>query len=156
MLFDQSANFILEILLTILCGKSDVNDSLGCSLEMCSADVAVSQLQWLPFVRQTHQHQAPSHLQEVALQRTTEKRVELFDSYLASSICILLHATSIEFSCVSDPRTCLCQPKSGPTVSCLHPCTLALEQSRRHFRNVPSQSLHVSQPTQSLRADTDR
>ena len=41
---DQSANFVLAILLTILCGKSDVNESLGCSLEMCSADVVVSQL----------------------------------------------------------------------------------------------------------------
>ena len=36
---DQSANFIFAILLTTLCGKSDVNESLGCSLEMCSADV---------------------------------------------------------------------------------------------------------------------
>ena len=47
---DQSANFVFAILLTILCGKFDVNESLGCSLEMCSADVVVSQLQWFPFV----------------------------------------------------------------------------------------------------------
>ena len=39
---EQSANFVFGILLTILCGKSDVNESLGCSLELCSADVAVS------------------------------------------------------------------------------------------------------------------
>ena len=50
---DQSANFVLATLLTILCKKSDVTESF---LEMCSADVAVSQLQWLPFVRQTHRH----------------------------------------------------------------------------------------------------
>ena len=54
---------------------------------------------------------------------------------------------------MSDPQTCLCPQKSGPTVSCPHLCTLALEQSRRHLQNVPSQSLHVSQPTQDLRAD---
>ena len=53
---DQSANFVFAILLTIVCGKSDVNESLGCSLEMCSADVVVSQLQWFPFFRQTHRH----------------------------------------------------------------------------------------------------
>ena len=51
---DQSANFVFAILLTILCGKFDVNESLGCSLEMCSVDVVVSQLQWCPFVGQTH------------------------------------------------------------------------------------------------------
>ena len=43
---DQSANFVFDIILTILCGKSNVNESLGCSLEMCSADVVVSQLQY--------------------------------------------------------------------------------------------------------------
>ena len=42
---DQSANFVLVTFLTILCGKSDVNESLGCSMEMCAADVVVSQLQ---------------------------------------------------------------------------------------------------------------
>ena len=45
---DQSANFVFTMLLTILCGKFAVNESLSCSLEMCSADVAVSQLQWFP------------------------------------------------------------------------------------------------------------
>ena len=58
------------------------------------------------------------------MQRTTEKRVELFESYLASSSCIILRTTSIEF-----PRA-LGPPKSDPTVSCLHPCTLALERQR--------------------------
>ena len=51
---DQSANFISAILLTILCGESDANESLGCSLETCSADVVVSQFQWYPVVRQNH------------------------------------------------------------------------------------------------------
>ena len=50
---DQSANFVLAILLTILFGKSDVNESLGCSSEMRSADVVGSQLKWFPFVRCT-------------------------------------------------------------------------------------------------------
>ena len=49
---------------------------------------------------------APSKLREVALQRTIEKPVEPFESYLASSFCILLHTTSIESSCMLDPRTC--------------------------------------------------
>ena len=49
--------------------------------------------------------QAPSPLREVTLQRTMEKLVELVESYLASSFCTLLHTTSIEFSCVSDPQT---------------------------------------------------
>ena len=40
---DQSANFVFAMLLRIFCGKSDVNESLGCSLELCSADVVVSQ-----------------------------------------------------------------------------------------------------------------
>ena len=53
---DQSANSVFAILLTILCGWSDVNESLGCSLEMCSAYVEVFQLQWFPFVRQIHRH----------------------------------------------------------------------------------------------------
>ena len=47
---DQSANFVFATVLTILCRKFDVNKSLGCSLEMCSTDVVVSQLQWFPFV----------------------------------------------------------------------------------------------------------
>ena len=53
---DQSANFVFAMILTILCRKLDVNKSLGCSLEMCSADVVVSQLQWFPFVRHIHRH----------------------------------------------------------------------------------------------------
>ena len=51
---DQAANFVFAIFLTILCGKSDVDESLGCSLEMCSADVIVSEFQRLSFVRQIH------------------------------------------------------------------------------------------------------
>ena len=47
---DQSAHFVFAILLTILCGKFDVNESLGRSLEMCSTDIVVSQFQWFPFV----------------------------------------------------------------------------------------------------------
>ena len=39
---DQSANFVFAILPTILWEKSDVNESLGYSLELCSADVTVS------------------------------------------------------------------------------------------------------------------
>ena len=50
--------------------------------------------------------------------RVTRCTVELVESYLASSFCILLHTTSIESSCVSDPQTCL-------------------EQSRGRLRNVP-------------------
>ena len=53
---DPSAKFVFVIFLTIFCGKSDVNKSLGCSMEVCSADVVVSQFQWFPFVRQTHRH----------------------------------------------------------------------------------------------------
>ena len=140
--------------------KTDINESLGGSLEMCSAGVVVSQLQCIPFVRQTHKtlwlREAPSQHQEVPLQRTIEKLVELVESYLASSSCKLWHKVSIEFSCEQGPQTCLCLPKSTSTVSCPHLCTLALEQSRRHLQNVPSQSLHVSQPTQDLRADTHR
>ena len=45
---DQSTNFVLSILPVVLCGLFDVDESLGCSLEMCSADVVVSQLQWFP------------------------------------------------------------------------------------------------------------
>ena len=48
---DQSANFVFAIFLTIHCGKSDVDDSLSCFSEMCSADVIVSQFQRLSFVR---------------------------------------------------------------------------------------------------------
>ena len=39
---DQSANVVFASLLKILCGKFDLNESLGCSLEMCSADVVVT------------------------------------------------------------------------------------------------------------------
>ena len=68
--------------------------------------------------------------------------------YLASSFCILLHTTSIEYS--------LCPPRLGPTVSCPNPYTRVLAQSRTHLQNVSNQFLHVSQPTQDLRADTHR
>ena len=37
---------VLVTFLTILRGKSDVNESLGCSLEQRSADVVVPQFQW--------------------------------------------------------------------------------------------------------------
>ena len=73
------------------------------------------------------------------IETSTFHLVELVDSYLASSFCTLLHTTSIEFSSVSDPQTCLYPPKSSLTVSCPHLCTLALEQSRRHLQNVPNQ-----------------
>ena len=126
----------------VLCWCRSVSTSM---VSLCSTNSPTS---WL--------RQAPSKLQGVALQRTTEKQVELLESFLTSSFCILLHTTSIEYFCVLDPQTCLCPPKSGPTVSCPHPCTLALEQSRRHLRNVPNQSLHVSQPTQDLLADAHR
>ena len=49
---DLSVNFVFAKFLTIFCGKSDVNESLGCSLEMCSADVVVSQVQWVPLFNQ--------------------------------------------------------------------------------------------------------
>ena len=78
--------------------KTDINESLGGSLEMCSAGVVVSQLQCIPFVRQTHRtswlREAPSQHQEVPLQRTIEKLVELVESYLASSSCKLWHTKS--------------------------------------------------------------
>ena len=51
---DQAAIFGFAILLTILFGKSEVTESLGCSFEMCSADVVVSQLQWFPSSRHIH------------------------------------------------------------------------------------------------------
>ena len=41
----QSANFVCTVFLTIFGWESDPDYSLGCSLEMCSADVVVSQLQ---------------------------------------------------------------------------------------------------------------
>ena len=53
---DESANFVFTIFLTILCSKSDVWECLGCSLEMYSADVVVSKLQWFSFARPTHRH----------------------------------------------------------------------------------------------------
>ena len=98
---------------------------------------------------------ALDHSANFCLRHTSNDRLRAVP-WICALVCILLHTTSIEFSFVSDPQTCLCPPKSGPTVSCPHPCTLALEQSRRHFRNVPDQSLHVSRPTQDLRADTHR
>ena len=52
MLLTILPTFVFTILLTIFCWKSDVDESLGCSLEMCSADVVVSQLHRFPFVRQ--------------------------------------------------------------------------------------------------------
>ena len=45
---DQSANFVFAILPTFLCGKFDVNESLGCSLEMCSAVVVMSNFNGFP------------------------------------------------------------------------------------------------------------
>ena len=86
----------------VLCWCRSVSTSM---VSVCSTNLPTS---WL--------RQAPSQLREVALQRTIEKRVEIAESYLASSVCILLHTTSIEFSCVSDPQTCLCPPKSSLTV----------------------------------------
>ena len=50
---DPYANVVFGIFLTTFCGMSDVNESLGSSLEMCSADVEVSRLHWFPFVRPT-------------------------------------------------------------------------------------------------------
>ena len=52
MLFDLSANFVFTIFLTIFCWKTDLYESLGCSLEMRSADVVGSQLQRLPLLDQ--------------------------------------------------------------------------------------------------------
>ena len=69
--------------------------------------------------------QATSRLQEAAMQRTIEILVDFVESYFASSLLCSL-ATSIEFSCMWDPQTW-------------------------HFRNVPKQSQHVSQPKQNLR-----
>ena len=86
-----------------------------------------------------------SQLREVALQRTIEKRVELFESCLSSS-----------FSCVLEAQTWLCPPTSDPTITYLHPCTLVLKHSGKHLRNVPHQSLHVPQSTQGLLTDTRR
>ena len=79
-------------------------------------------------------------LEALRLQSTMKKLVKLVESYLASSFCILLHTTSIESSCESGPQTCLYPPKIRSN----------------QLQNVPSQSLHVSQPTQDLRADTHR
>ena len=42
---DQSANFVCTVFLTIFGWKSDTDESLRDSLEMCSAHVVVSQLQ---------------------------------------------------------------------------------------------------------------
>ena len=53
---DLSANFVFAIFLTVLCWKSDVDESLDCSFEGCSADVMVSQLQWSSFVRPTDRY----------------------------------------------------------------------------------------------------
>ena len=110
---DQPTNFVFAILLTILCEKSDVNESLGCALEMRSADVGVSQLQWFPFARPTHRNHngdnPPLQLQEVALQRTTQKQIRLFeflpcffvlDSLAHSLDRIFLRAKSHTLVCV--------------------------------------------------------
>ena len=115
-----------------------MNGSLGCSLEMCSADVVVSQPRLFVSLCSTNSptsllRQAPSQLREVALQRTSEKLVEIVESFLACSFFILLHTTSIDFSQVSDPQTCLCPPKSSLTVSCmpasLHSCIGKISQT---------------------------
>ena len=73
------------------------------SISMVSLGSTNSPTSWL--------RQEPSQLQEVALQRTTEKRVKLFESYHASSSCLLLHTILIEISCELGPQACLCSPK---------------------------------------------
>ena len=83
----------------VLCWCRSVSTSMA---SLCSTNLPTS---WL--------RQALSQLREVALQRTIEKLVELVESCFASSFCILLHTTSIDFSCVSDPQTCVCPPKSN-------------------------------------------
>ena len=91
-------------------------------------------------------------LREVALQRTIDKLVELVESYLLLRF-VFSCTTSIQFSCVSDPQTCLCPPNQVQRLLA-RISALALEQSRRHFQST-TQFLHVSQPTQD-RADTHR
>ena len=66
----------------------------------------------------------------MTLQKIVETRVKLFESYLSSSICSLLYTNWIEFSCTLDPQIHLYPPHSGPNISCLYPCNLALTQSR--------------------------
>ena len=58
------------------------------------------------------------------MQRTIEELEELVESYLASSFCILLHTTSIEFSCVSDTQSCLSTQirSNGFMPASLHSC----------------------------------
>ena len=131
---DHSANFVITIFLTIFCWKADINESLGCSLEMCSAAVVVSQLQWFSFLF--------DQLTDIMIETNT-----FTDSSggiaLASSSCSPWHTVSLAFSYERDPQTCLCPPRSTPTVSCLHPHTLASGQFLRHLQNVPIQSVHV-------------
>ena len=61
--------------------------TVGRSLEMCSADVVLSQIQWFTCVRPTNRH--------------TEKQVKLFEFGLASSSSSLGHKVLIEFSFLS-------------------------------------------------------
>ena len=46
---DQSVNSVFTIFQTIFRWKTKVYESLGCALEMCSADVVVTPLQWFSF-----------------------------------------------------------------------------------------------------------
>ena len=68
------ANFVFAILLTILCEKSGVKESLGRSLEMCSADVVLSHFPL--FDKLTDIMIETSTASRGGIARTTEKRVE--------------------------------------------------------------------------------
>ena len=83
-----------------------------------------------------------SQLQVVALPRTTEKQVRLFEFCLASSSCIPWHTVS-SVSTQINPNSFL---------ACIF-AILRRGRFRRHLQNVPIQSLHVWQPTQDLLAD---
>ena len=53
---DQPANFVLSTCLSISRWETNMYDSLGRSLEMCSVDVVVSQILRFRFTRPTNRH----------------------------------------------------------------------------------------------------
>ena len=95
MALDQPATFSSPHVCRSSAGRRIQNESPGRALDMCSADVVVSQLQWFTFAPNRNQ------LPEAALQRTSVKQVPLVEHGLASSSCLLARKVSIELSCES-------------------------------------------------------
>ena len=127
---DQSANFVFTIFLTILCSKSDVCECLGCSLEMCSADVVVSKLRWFSFPSPTHRrHDCDQRFHSLKWWHCREQ-LRGKEGCLKLALLFVLYSLAHQFSCERCPQSCLCPTRSTPTLSCLHLYTLASRQFR--------------------------